>query len=176
MNASTLSYPGDLGWTIGVLMRAYQKRTDVLVAHLPAGPRGFALLSTVIHHDPPSQLALAGRLGIDPTVMTYLIDTLADAGLVERRQDPNDRRARRIIATEAGRTALAECERGIEAAEQEFLETLPAGERTGFVRLICQFATGLRTIDPSLDPCEAVETPRAGSSSPAPSSRGRTRK
>jgi len=172
MATSTLSYPGDLGWTIGVLMRAYQKRTDALVAHLPAGPRGFALLSTVIHHEPPSQLALAGRLGIDPTVMTYLIDTLADAGLVERRQDPNDRRARRILATEAGHAVLAECERAVEAAEQEFLETLPAGERTGFVELICRFATELRTIDPTLDPCEAVETPGPRAAVPPATSRG----
>jgi len=176
MSTSTLNHPGDLGWTLGILLRAYQKRTDALVTHLPGGPRGFALLSTVIHHEPPSQLALAGRLGIDPTVMTYLIDTLVSAGLVERRQDPNDRRARRIIATEAGRSALAECERAVEQAEQEFLAPLPAGERAGLLALVCRFATELRTIDPTLDPCEAVETPGARAAVPPTASRGAIRR
>jgi DNA-binding MarR family transcriptional regulator len=36
--------------------------------------------------------------------MTYLLDSLAEAGLVERRPDPADRRARRIVATARGRS------------------------------------------------------------------------
>jgi MarR family transcriptional regulator, transcriptional regulator for hemolysin len=53
--------------------------------------------------EPCSQAALAARLGIDRTVMTYLLDDLVTAGLVERRQDPGDRRTRSVAATEHGR-------------------------------------------------------------------------
>lgn len=171
MRSPLLDHPGELGWTMGVLLRAYQKRTDELVAHVPAGPRGFALLSTVVHHDPPSQLALAGRLGIDPTATTYLIDALVEAGLVERRQDQTDRRARRIVPTEAGRASLTECERAVAAAEEEFLAALPADARAGFLAVIARFATELRALDPALDPCAAVEPSTTRSPPAATSSR-----
>src|SRR5204862_8339718 len=42
-----------------------------------------------------TQLALAQHLGVDRTVMTYLIDDLEAAKLIERRPDPTDRRADR---------------------------------------------------------------------------------
>jgi len=42
-----------------------------------------------------NQLALAQQLGVDRTVMTYLIDDLERAGYVERRPDPADRRSAR---------------------------------------------------------------------------------
>ena len=35
--------------------------------------------------------------------MTYLLDDLEQAGLIERRPEPADRRARRVVATDAGR-------------------------------------------------------------------------
>ena len=38
--------------------------------------------------------------------MTYLLDDLEKAGLIERRPDPADRRARRIAATASGRRLL----------------------------------------------------------------------
>ncbi|MFK0044612.1 MarR family transcriptional regulator [Streptomyces sp. NPDC090741] len=40
---------------------------------------------------------MATYLGIDRTVMTYLIDDLVTAGLVERRLNPADRRQRKIV-------------------------------------------------------------------------------
>ena len=39
----------------------------------------YQILSTVVHDDQPSRLALAAHLGIDRSVMTYLIDDLVEA-------------------------------------------------------------------------------------------------
>lgn len=47
-----------------------------------------------------SQSALAGLLDIDPMTLSRHIDRMEAAGLVERRPDPNDRRARRLYTTE----------------------------------------------------------------------------
>jgi DNA-binding MarR family transcriptional regulator len=49
-----------------------------------------------------NQATLAAQLGLDRTVTTYLLDELVDAGLVERRPDPSDRRARLIALTDTG--------------------------------------------------------------------------
>jgi DNA-binding transcriptional MocR family regulator len=59
-------------------------------------------LDAAAHGAVGSQLALAQHLGIDRTVMTYLLDDLEAAGLIERRPDPADRRARRVVATQLG--------------------------------------------------------------------------
>ena len=67
-----------------------------------AVPRGYQVLASAAQSTVGSQLALAQHLGIDRTVMTYLLDDLEAAGLIERRPDPADRRARRIVATRQG--------------------------------------------------------------------------
>src|ERR1700687_2236830 len=77
----------DLGFTLGVIFRAYIKEAHAVVCDIPGGPRGYQILVAAIHHQAGGQGALAQRLGVDRTVMTYLIDDLEEAGLVERRAD-----------------------------------------------------------------------------------------
>lgn len=49
---------------------------------------------------------LADRLHIAPRSATTVVDALEEAGLVERSPDPADRRAVRILLTNAGRAAV----------------------------------------------------------------------
>lgn len=51
--------------------------------------------------------ALAGRIGLDPSTISRAVASLVDHGLVERRADPHDGRASRLVLTAAGRAALA---------------------------------------------------------------------
>src|ERR1700728_4889898 len=108
----------DLGWGLGVVFRAYVAAAHAAVAELPGGPRGYQVLSAAAHSAVGSQLALAQHLGVDRTMMTYLIDDLEAAGLIERRPDPADRRARRVIATEHGAELLVTLDRRLRAAEE----------------------------------------------------------
>jgi MarR family transcriptional regulator for hemolysin len=52
------------------------------------------------------QTDLAGVLDLKPITLTRLIDRLCKNKLVERRQDPNDRRARFLFLTPAARGLL----------------------------------------------------------------------
>src|SRR5699024_348392 len=99
--------PGDLGWHLGMVLRGYQRRLDEAIEGMPEGFRGFQSLSTVVHRDPPNQQALSAHLAIDRTVLTYLLDELVAAKLVERVASPQDRRSRKIVATNDGRALLA---------------------------------------------------------------------
>ena len=99
----TAAPSSDLGWALGVLSRSYVKAVAATFADVPGGPRGYQVLAAAARDEHGSQLALAQHLGVDRTVMTYLLDSLAEAGLIERRPDPADRRARRIVATARGR-------------------------------------------------------------------------
>jgi MarR family transcriptional regulator for hemolysin len=50
----------------------------------------------------PTQLELARSLGIEGPTLTRHLDGMERAGLVQRRRDPNDRRAVQVEITEAG--------------------------------------------------------------------------
>src|SRR6185295_2504375 len=45
------------------------------------------------------QSELAEMLDLQPITLTRLVDRLCDNGLIERRADPNDRRAKRLFLT-----------------------------------------------------------------------------
>ncbi|MCW6004138.1 MarR family winged helix-turn-helix transcriptional regulator [Micromonospora sp. CPCC 205371] len=147
-----------MGWALGVLLRAYHGSVVTVLGDLPHGPRGYHTLAAVVEGDRPSQLALATHLGIDRTVMTYLIDDLVKAGLVERQLNPADRRQRRIVATDLGLRTLADLERRVRAAEDHVLSALAPAERQAFRELLHRVACEARHIDPATDPCDvAVE-------------------
>src|SRR4051794_3080233 len=77
----------DLGWGLGVVFRAYVAAANAAVSDLPGGQRGYQVLAAAAKGAVSSQLALAQHLGVDRTVMTYLLDDLESAGLIERRPD-----------------------------------------------------------------------------------------
>ena len=52
------------------------------------------------------QSELAELLDLQPISLTRLLDRLAENGLIERRADPNDRRANRLFLTPAARPLL----------------------------------------------------------------------
>src|ERR1044072_5672327 len=93
---------GDLGWTLGVVFRAYVKAGNAAVAEVPGGHRGYQVLTAAAADAAPSQSVLGTRLGIDRTVLRYLLDDMEQAGLVARKPDPADRRARALVGTEGG--------------------------------------------------------------------------
>jgi DNA-binding MarR family transcriptional regulator len=136
------SVESDLGWALGTVLRNYLRATEEAIAGVPGGPRGYQVLATAGRECPRTQLALAQHLGLDRTVMTYLLDDLQQAGLVERRPDPADRRARRVEVTEAGRSRLAELAERLHAAEEQLLDGLEPDERATLRRLLQRLATG----------------------------------
>ena len=153
-DACTLS--NDLGWALGAVVRGYAKATHEALADLPGGPRGFQVLAAAAGDGLGSQLALAQRLGVDRTVMTYLLDDLEAAGLIERRPDPADRRARRIVATPPGLEALGRLEQRLHQAEEELLSGLDSqADRQTFRSLLCRLARQASAADPGRTSCEA---------------------
>jgi len=155
------AYDGDFGWHLGVLLGAYQSSVVTVLGDFPHGPRGYQTLAAVVRGDQPSQLALATHLGIDRTVMTYLIDDLVEAGLVERQLNPADRRQRKIVATAAGEAAHTDLERRVREAEDKLLSALSEPERHALRGLLRTVACGLRNIEIVTDPCDAAGHPFA---------------
>ncbi len=122
----------ELGWGLTMLTRGFTQWAADAVSELPGGLRGHLVLASISQGQQPSQVALAQQLGVDRTVMTYLLDELERAGYLERRRDPLDRRARHIVITEAGKTALGSYRTRVDAAEARLLAPLSESESATF--------------------------------------------
>lgn len=147
---------GNLGWSLAVLLRRWHEHTDTALADLPHGSRGYHVLAAAARGDAPTQAALAERLLIDRSVMTYLIDDLESAGLVRRRPHPGDRRVRRVCLTEHGSEALARCNALVEHIEDRVLGGLDPATRALFHAAAARAATAVQESSPGTDPCAAV--------------------
>src|SRR5882762_4062623 len=66
----------------------------------------WAVLARLDRAEGLKQTELAEMLDLQPITLTRLLDRLSDNGLIERRADPDDRRAKRLYLTPAARPLL----------------------------------------------------------------------
>ena len=91
---------------------------------------------------PRTQLALARAARLDKSTMVVAVDALEEHGLVERRLDPDDRRARIVVTTDAGRELLARAEEVVLAVEDEVLADFGGEERRALRSLLTRLVIG----------------------------------
>src|SRR5262249_53773733 len=87
---------------------------------------------------------------------------LEGAGLVERRPDPADRRARRVAVTDTGLSRLRELKDGLHHVEDSLLGPLADDERVVLRTLLQRVATKLAPANPGELAREFVETASPG--------------
>jgi len=83
------------------------------------------------------QSELAEMLDLQPITLTRLLDRLCDNGLIERRADPNDRRAKRLFLTAAAHPLL---ERLGALGEEMMTATLAGVPRETVEQIVAQLA------------------------------------
>ena len=86
------------------------------------------VLVYVSQHEGVRQVELAELLEVQPMTLARSIDQLAAEGLVERRADPDDRRAYRIHLTRAARPHLAAIENVAASIRAQAMRGLTAAE------------------------------------------------
>jgi len=121
-----------LGWALAALLRDYQKRVEAALAGLPGGARAFMVMSHVEKETCHSQIAIAERLDLDKTTLTYLLDALEKETLIKRMTDPNDRRSRHVSLTAHGSKVMARYTKAVQQVEHEILARLGADDAAQF--------------------------------------------
>lgn len=138
--AGASARPAELTDRIGYLLKHAQLRFQEIQRHaltpLSLDGRLLAVLITAEHAGPCQQLRLAEKLGVDRTTMVDLVDRLEASGFVERRTDPDDRRAKLIHLTTRGRQALAAGIAASDEVEQRFFATLSGADQRSFRRAL----------------------------------------
>jgi DNA-binding MarR family transcriptional regulator len=125
---------------LGYLLKHAQLRFFELgaVALAPLGISGreAAVLRAIDACRPVSQGELARAMNVDRTTMVALIDDLQLKGLVQRRQDPDDRRKNVVELTDAGCGTVREAAGAVGQAERDFLAPLSAAEAAQFKKIL----------------------------------------
>jgi MarR family transcriptional regulator for hemolysin len=88
------------------LQRAVRAYADQKAARHGITRSQWAVLVKLQKEEGLQQAKLAKLLDIQPITLTRLIDRLCSSGLVERRDDENDRRANRLYLTPAARPLM----------------------------------------------------------------------
>jgi DNA-binding MarR family transcriptional regulator len=128
------------------LVRIQQKigrRAMAQLAEYELTPAQFDVLAHLRAAPGNTQQVLADSLLVTKGNVCGLIDRLVTRGLVERRADPEDRRANLLFLTETGAELADEVVPAHEALIEEQMERLGVDERRALGRLLRQFDRAL---------------------------------
>jgi DNA-binding MarR family transcriptional regulator len=103
-------------------------------------PYHYAVLAVLDEGDRETQGAIADALGYDRGQLVGLLDELEEAGLVERRRDPSDRRRQIVQMTPAGRKTLGKLRALSTRLDDEFFAALEPDERAQLHGLLLRLA------------------------------------
>ena len=122
-----------LGWAI---------KDRSLEAFEAAGesPYHFSVLAVLAESPRETQATIADSLGFDRSWLVGLLDELEEAGLIERKRDPADRRRHLVSLKPAGTKKLEELRAISRGIEEEFLGGLEPAQRKQLHALLRQVA------------------------------------
>jgi DNA-binding MarR family transcriptional regulator len=132
----------DTGFLISRMGLVAQKQFAERIAGVGLTPRGWGALNVLDNEGAITQHALCKCIGMDPSSMVSTIDELEAEGLVERRRNPQDRRAHALHVTANGRRTLTEGRELARRAQEELLAPLNREERAQLHELLLRLAQG----------------------------------
>jgi DNA-binding MarR family transcriptional regulator len=90
----------------------------------------------LLMNGPAPMVNLSTSMVCDASYITGIVDRLEQQGMVERREDPSDRRVKLIALTPKGRQLRQNIEQGVFALQEKMFEHLSAAEKAEFTRLL----------------------------------------
>jgi MarR family transcriptional regulator for hemolysin len=136
------------GFQFVMLSRRWRK---VIHAEIARAGLTDATWAPLVHLDADgdgiSQTELAERVALDTSTLVRLLDILAERGLIERRVNPQDRRARLIVLTPQGRTEVQRIKHHLTGVEADLLTGLSEAEvaalLSGFAKISARVEASL---------------------------------
>jgi DNA-binding MarR family transcriptional regulator len=138
-----------VGFKLSSLGHAVARQFKAALEPFGLEPREFALLRVVGFAEGRSQQALGESLQIPASRMVALVDALEERGVLERRANPHDRRARALFLTEQGRQLLLDASTAASEYERALTGDLDEREREQLIATLDRIATRLG-LDPAV--------------------------
>jgi DNA-binding MarR family transcriptional regulator len=128
-----MTLPSRTGQILMLIARDFQKRldADLEARDIPGvGQRHRAIFLHLGRHGASRSVDLAQAAGIRPQSMMVIIHELEELGLIERRPDPTDSRAKLIDFTKVGESFISELTRSTEDVWRQYSEILGEDQLT----------------------------------------------
>jgi DNA-binding MarR family transcriptional regulator len=110
--------------------------TAEILEHHDLTPMLFGVIAAIAEEPGSGQRQLANRMGIDAATLGQMIEFLELKGLVDRRIDPKDRRARQLFVTREGASLREQLRPSLVAAQQKLLAPLSKAEQSNLLHML----------------------------------------
>ena len=137
-----------LAFLISDAARLIRRRFDARARALGVSRAQWQVLFALSRLEGSNQTALADHLEVETITLCRMVDRLEEAGLVERRADPADRRAWRLHLTTAARPLLDKLKLVGEGVVEEALTGLPETTRAAMADGLAQLRMNLSSRAP----------------------------
>ena len=114
---------------IAQLARGTRRQVEAAAAPLGLRARELLALQHLRDRGPSAKQALVELVGVDATNLVAILNTLEDAGLIERRRDRTDRRRAIIEISTRGEQVLTELDHSLQRLDNTLLVGLTTQER-----------------------------------------------
>jgi len=140
---STLSRK-EFAFLLNDVARLLRTFADQKARHFGMTRAQWAVLARLQRSQGLKQSELADMLDLQPITLTRLLDRLSANGLIERRPDPDDRRANRLFLTPAAGPLMEHLNALGEEVMAEVLEDIDAGALEATVEVLGRAKENLR--------------------------------
>lgn len=141
--------------------RLLRRRFDVRARSIGVSRPQWQVLFVLSRSEGINQAGLAEALDVETITVGRMVDRLADAGLVERRADPADRRAWRLHLTDRAHPILAELRIVADQVMAEAMASIAEAEQQALATTLAQVRANLAPrVAVGEDAVPSVRTPR----------------
>jgi len=126
----------NFGFLLKEVSRRYVNRFEVRAAEIPLNLAQAKALVRLEKNEGVSQARLAELAEVDPMTMVRILDRMEAEGLLERRPDPADRRARCLYLTAKAKPILSEIWRLSDEIRAEIFAGVSQAEREQFMTVL----------------------------------------
>lgn len=145
-----------LGFLLKDVTRLYTRRFEERAQALSLTLPQCKALTFLARNEGISQKRLAELIEIDPMSLVRILDRMEADGWVERRSDPQDRRARSLVVTEKARPIIDLIWQVSGETRAEAMAGLEEAERTLLVELLERVHVNLLALRPLGEPEQAA--------------------
>ncbi len=149
-----------VGFLIGDASRMLRRIFNERVTPMGLTQAQWRALVHLSRNEGLNQVSLSELLEVQPITVARLIDKLVAAGLVERRPDPNDRRAQRLFLTSQAAPVLDHIWEIAEETYDVVLAGLSLSERVALVDLLTRVRSNITTLLPGSAPARSAGEPQ----------------
>jgi len=136
----------NFGYILNDVRRRFVLRFEQRAQNISLTMPQCRVLTTLLRNEGASQAKLAQLADLEPMTMVRILDYMEREGLIERRVDPQDRRARRLYLAQGAKPLLDRIWRLSDLTRAEAFAGIDGEERDAFIAVLARIQSNLVAI------------------------------